>query len=614
MHFHNCEKIASFIQQTANSKLKQLIQAGLRNNESSYSMVADTYGALLQACGDKKSIVQGKHLHAEILKCGYHRNAFVGCKLVSMYALCGQLTDANQVFDQMPEQNLFAWNSMIKGYVTYVQFENALKLYYRMRSEGISPDKFTFPPVIKACTSLSDLQQGKQIHKYILQNGFESDVYVGGSLIDMYMKSGGVDFARQIFNRMAERDIVSWTAMITGFAQNGYADEALNTFCQMQLAGFRPDSVTVASILPATAHILALRQGKEIHNFVIRNAFESDEFVGSALVDMYAKCGRIKIARRLFDKMSRRSVVAWNVIIAGYGIHGLGNEALSLFRKMQLEIVRPDRFTFTAVLSACRHAILVNEGQECFNCMVEDHCIEPQMEHYVGMVDLLGRAGHLEEAYNFIQNMPTEPNAIVWGALLGACRIHSNVELGVTAAKHLFEMEPENTGNYILLSNIYAEAGRWDGVAKIRTMMRDGDLKKKPGCSWIEVKNRFHTFFGGDRSHQDSEIIYSTLQSLHKLMRDSGYVPDTKYELHNVEEEEKEAELSTHSEKLAIVFGLISTCPGTTIQITKNLRVCGDCHHAIKFMSKLVGREIIVRDILRFHHFTGGVCSCGDNW
>jgi pentatricopeptide repeat protein len=329
---------------------------------------------------------------------------------------------------------------------------------------------------------------------------------------------------------------------------------------------------------------------------------------------MYAKCGSIEIARHLFDKMVKRDVVSWNTIISGYGMHGRGEDALALFSQMQEKDMVPNSITFISVLSACSHAGLVNEGWHYFDCMNKVYCISPGMKHYACMVDLLGRAGLLDEAQNFIQKMPIQPDAGVWGALLGACRIHGNVDLGECIAKQLLELESEDAGHYVLVSNIYAAAGRWDDVSRMRTLMKKRELKKTPGYSFIEVNNRTHAFVVGDRSHPQSEQIYALLENLAGQMEVAGYVPDTKFVLHDVEEEVKEDLLYSHSEKLAIAFGLINTSPGTPIRITKNLRVCGDCHNATKFICKIVGRDIIVRDAYRFHHFTNGMCSCGDYW
>jgi pentatricopeptide repeat protein len=339
-----------------------------------------------------------------------------------------------------------------------------------------------------------------------------------------------------------------------------------------------------------------------------------DVSTGNALIDMYAKCGRLEIARRLFEKMPKRDVVSWNVMILGYGLHGQSKDAIALFSQLEQKGIKPDDITFICILSACSHAGLVDEGRKYFNSLNRDHRFTPRMEHYICMVDLLGRAGCLDEAQELINNMPYEPDASVWGALLGACRIHCNIALAEYVAKHHLKLESNNTGCYVLLSNIYAAAGRWHDAAKVRTMIKTKGLKKNPGRSWIEIKNSVHTFVGGDRSHPQSEKIYAVLDSLMNDMKKEGYVHDKSFVLQDVEEEEKENIISTHSEKLAIAFGLLETSPGMPIQITKNLRVCGDCHNATKFISKIAKREIILRDINRFHHFKDGVCSCGDYW
>eukprot|EP01018_Ginkgo_biloba_P030463 Gb_36435 [translate_table: standard] len=714
------------------------------------SVDSETYASLLHASTKLKALAEGKQLHTHIFLSGFELNEFVGTKLVSMYGNCGCFMDARLVFDKILKSNVVSWNTMIRVYVTHGFHDEALTLYYQMQRSGVRPDRFTFPFVLKACAGLAVFQQGRDIHEYIVKHGFDSDAFVGSALIDMYGKFGNVEHARHVFDKMSQRDVVAWTSMIGGYAQNGHANEALELFRQMQLtrvkpnvvtivsvlpacaylvavvqgkeihdytiknglelnvfvgssliymyakcssvdlarrvfdkmsernvvswnsmisgyaqvgncddamklfqemqaesikpnlvtwntviagyvqnghanealelfhqmkqAGVKPDSVTITCVLSACAHLAALQQGKEIHDFIIRNGFESDIFVESALLDMYSKCGSLEIARHVFDKMPERDIVSWNAMIVGYGMHGHGDKALILFEQMQETGMKPDQITFISVLCACNHAGLVDEGSQYFDKMTCDYCIIPRMEHYACMVDLLGRAGRLAEAKDFIINMPVEPGAEVWGALLGACRVHHNLDLGECVAEHLFNLEPDNTGYYVLLSNMYADVGRWDGVAKVRAKMKSRGLKKKPGCSWIEVNNRVHTFIVGDTSYPQSGKIHEVLESLDKQIVAAGYVPNTRFVLYDVEEEDKEYILCGHSEKLAIAFGLINTPPEITIRITKNLRVCGDCHNAIKFISKVVCREIIVRDANRFHHFKQGLCSCGDYW
>eukprot|EP01018_Ginkgo_biloba_P018714 Gb_21688 [translate_table: standard] len=602
-----------------------------------------TFPFVLKACANLSALQQGVEIHEDIIKAGLESDIFVVNSLITMYAKCGNLKIARQLFDKISERDVVSWNAMIAGYANYGYIMLGRKLFDRMPNrnvvswnviiagyakngdadealtllnemllQDIKPDFFTLVSILPAFAHVPALQQGKQTHSYIIKSGFESDVAMGSALIDMYAKSGAMDFAQQQFDKMSKRNVVSWSAMIAGYAQNGHANDALALFNNMQLQDIKPNLVTLVSILPACADLAALQQGKLIHGYMLRNEIHVDVVVGTALIDMYAKCGSIDIARQVFDRMSERNVVSWSAMIAGYGIHGRGEDSLALFSQMQREGMNPNHITFVSVLSACSHAGLVDEGWRYFNCMIQDYRITPRVEHYACMVDLLGRSGLLDEAHDFIKNMPLEPNAAVWGALLGACRIHCNIVLGEHVVERLSELEPDNAACYILLSNIYAEANRWDALAKVRTKMNVRGLKKTPGCSWIEVNNRVHAFFAGDRSHPQSEKIYAMLAILAGQMEEAGYVPNTNFALHDVEEEVKEHMLCSHSEKLAIAFGLINTSPGTPIRIIKNLRVCGDCHNATKFISKIVRRQIIVRDANRFHHFKDGLCSCGD--
>ncbi|KAF6172968.1 hypothetical protein GIB67_006344 [Kingdonia uniflora] len=398
------------------------------------------------------------------------------------------------------------------------------------------------------------------------------------------------------------------------YVNNSMAAEALELYSMMEAAGVEPDAVTIASVLPACGDSSALVRGKQIHEFVTKKRFFPNLFLENALVDMYAKCGCLQIAREVFDAMRGRDVVSWTSIISGYGMNGQGRDAVALFSKMQDSGLYPDQIAFVSVLSACSHSGLLDEGRYYFKLMIDEYKIVPRIEHFACMVDILGRAGHVDEAYSFIKKMSMEPNERVWGALLSSCRVYSNMPIGLVAADHLFQLVPEHAGYYVLLSNIYAKAGRWDDVTAVRSIMKGKQIAKLPGCSNVELGDQVHTFHVGDQSHPMSEVIYTQLDVLVGKMKEIGYIPETDSALHDVEEEEKECHLAVHSEKLAIVFAIINTAPGTTIRITKNLRVCGDCHVAAKLISKITNREIIVRDTNRFHHFRSGLCSCRDYW
>ena len=538
---------------------------------------------------------------------------FLATKLVNFYSVCDSLRNAHLLFDRIPRSNLFLWNVLIRGYAWNGPYEAAISLYHQMLEYGLAPDNFTFPFVLKACSALSAIEEGRNIHEHVIRTGWETDVFVGAALIDMYAKCGCVRSAREVFDKIEERDAVLWNSMLAAYSQNGHPDESLALCSEMALAGLRPTEATLVTVISASADIAALPQGKELHGFSWKHGFESNDKVKTALVDMYAKCGSVKVARNLFERLKEKRVVSWNAIITGYAMHGHANEALDLFEEMK-EKSLPDHITFVGVLAACSHGGLLDEGWIFFESMVRDYRIVPTIQHYTCMVDLLGHCGRLDEAYNLIMQMRAMPDSGVWGALLNSCKIHGNVELGEVALEKLIELDPDDSGNYVILSNIYAQAGKWEGVARLRKLMIDRGIKKGTAYSWIEVKNKVYAFLSGDTSHPDSDAIYTELKRLEGRMKEAGYVPDTGSVFHDVEDDEKTNMVCSHSERLAIAFGLISTPPRTRLLITKNLRVCEDCHVAIKFISKITEREITVRDVNRYHHFEDGICSCGDYW
>eukprot|EP01018_Ginkgo_biloba_P013990 Gb_31795 [translate_table: standard] len=493
------------------------------------------FASVLSACASLVAIDYGKQVHARMLRTGFEADVSVGNALVTMYAQCGNIDYARQLFDKMAEQDLVSWNAMIAGYVQHGHSEEVLKLLYQIKQSGMKPDHFTFASVLSACASSAALEHGKQVHAHIIKTGLESNVFVGSSLVDVYAKCENIEVACQVFQTMPKRNVVSWTAMVVGYAQNGQSEESLKLFSQMLQASEKPNQFTLTSALSACATLAAMEHGKQIHTQIIITGFESDVSVGNAIVTMYAKCGSIEDAHEVFNKMSCRNVVSWNTMVVGYAQHGHGKEALHLFEQMQQTGIKPNDITFMGVLSACNHAGLVDEGWHYLDSMSHYHHITPTADHYACMIDLLGRAGHLVEAQNFITNMPVKPNVNAWMALLGACRIHGNLELAKHAAEGLFELEPENDALYVLLSNIYVAAGRWAAAAKVRKMMNDRGVKKKPGYSWIEVKNKVHAFMAEDRSHPQKDEIYATLERLAGPMKEAGYVPDTKFGLQAVE-------------------------------------------------------------------------------
>lgn len=413
---------------------------------------------------------------------------------------------------------------------------------------------------------------------------------------------------------MSEREIVTWNAMITGYFQNGFSEAALSLFREMQVEGLAPDEVTMVSVLSACGHAGALELGKWVHAYIEKYRLDGRISVKTALVGMYSKCGCIEKALEVFEGIPDRNLVCWTAMINGLAFNGYGMKAVEFFDRMVGCNIRPDAVSLISILSACSHGGLLEEGRRLFGDLRRRYGIAPQMEHYGCMVDLLGRSGHLDEAYELIKNMPFAPNAVMWRTLLGACKVHNNVELGEMVLKKILELEPRHHGDYVLLSNIYAAAGRWEDAANIRRTMKKKGIAKVPGCSMIEVDSRIYSFFVEDKSHCHSEDIHRMLDQMALRLKLAGYVPDTSKVLIDVDDDEKENALSHHSEKVAIAFGLIKTTPGTPLRVVKNLRVCDDCHSAIKLVSKIYDREIVVRDRNRFHHFKEGSCSCGDYW
>ncbi|KAL0557889.1 hypothetical protein IC582_006441 [Cucumis melo] len=528
------------------------------------------------------------------------RNEFIWTTLITGYVRNDDLAAAREILDTMTEQPGIAWNAMISGYLHHGLFEDALTLFRKMRLLGVQLDESTYTSVISACADGGFFLLGKQVHAYILKNELNPD--------------RRMEEAKSFFAQMPEKNLLTWTVMISGLAQNGFGEQALKLFNQMRLDGYEPNDYAFAGAITACSVLGALENGRQLHAQIVHLGHDSTLSVGNAMITMYARCGVVEAARTVFLTMPFVDPVSWNAMIAALGQHGHGIKAIELYEQMLKEGILPDRRTFLTVLSACSHAGLVEEGNRYFNSMLENYGIAPGEDHYTRMIDLFCRAGKFSDAKNVIDSMPFEARAPIWEALLAGCRTHGNMDLGIEAAEKLFKLIPQHDGTYVLLSNMYASLGRWNDVARTRKLMRDRGVKKEPACSWTEVENKVHVFLVDDTVHPEVLSIYNYLEKLNLEMKKLGYIPDTKYVLHDMESEHKEYALSTHSEKLAVAFGLMKLPQGATVRVFKNLRICGDCHNAIKFMSKVAGREIVVRDGKRFHHFKYGECSCGNYW
>ncbi|GLT44642.1 hypothetical protein SLA2020_185280 [Shorea laevis] len=604
--------------------------------------------SILDGCN---SVTQIKQVHAHILRKGLDQCCYVLAKLVRMLTKFEVPVDGypRLVFEQVRYRNPFLWTALVRGYSVQGFVKESVFLYGCMRREGIGPVSFTFTALFKACSEILDVNLGRQIHaQTILVGGFASDLFVGNTMIDMYVKCGCLDSGRKLFDEMPERDVISWTelivayakngnmesagqlfdglpvkdmvawtAMVTGYAQNAQPREALEFFERMQNASVKVDDVTLVGVISACAQLGAAKYANWVREVAENSGFvpAKNIVIGSALIDMYSKCGSLEDACKVFEAMEERNVFSYSSMISGFAVHGRPHDALQLFNEMLDMGTKPNRVTFIGVLTACSHAGMAEEGRQIFASMEERFGVPPSADHYVCMVDLLGRVGQLEEALHLAETMPLEPNAGVWGALLGACRIHGNPDIAEIAASHLFKLEPNAIGNYVLLSNTYASARRWDDASRIRKLMRAKGLRKNPACSWLEAKKGVvYEFFAGDLTHPESSKIMQVLEDLLDRLKINGYRPHLSSMAYDVSDEDKKRLLLTHSEKLALGFGLLITSSDSSIRIMKNLRICEDCHLFICGASQITGREIIVRDNMRFHHFCDGKCSCGNFW
>ncbi|XP_008796031.3 pentatricopeptide repeat-containing protein At2g03880, mitochondrial [Phoenix dactylifera] len=568
-----------------------------------------SYSHLIKLCLNHGSIDDARLIHHHLSSDGHCPKLFLSNTLVGMYVKFGLLDEARKVFDQMPERNVVSWTTMISALTNLEQKEEALMLLLEMQRDGIRPNMYTFSSILRACMALRTLWS---IHCCIIKFGLESDVFVRSSLIDIYSKFGDLEHGYRVFSEMVTRDLVVWNSIIGGFAQSGDGYRAVDLFMQMKRAGFLANQGTLTSVLRACTGMVLLEMGKQVHVHVLK--YERDLILDNALLDMYCKCGSLEEADALFQRMPERDVISWSTMISGLAQNGRSLDSLRLFESMKVIGPIPNYITIVGVLFACSHAGLVEEGRYYFRSMQKLFGIEPGREHYGCMVDLLGRAGKLEEAVKFIHDMNFKPDSVIWRTLLGACRVHRNVNLAAYAAKEILKLEPGDEGTYILLSNIYADSRQWSDVEQVRKAMRDRGVRKEPGRSWLEVGKQIHVFIVGDMSHPQMDIIVKELNRLVGRITELGYVPNTDFVLHDLGQEQKEESLQYHSEKLAIAFGIMNSTMGKPIRIMKNLRICGDCHAFAKLVAKTEDKAIIIRDPVRFHQFQDGVCSCGDYW
>ncbi|KAK8955745.1 Pentatricopeptide repeat-containing protein [Platanthera guangdongensis] len=576
--------IHNFLCREAVELFYQMLESGYQPDEVSLVTVTSALGRL-------GYLLNGKEIHGHAVKRGLDSDLQMGNTLMDMYTKCGLVSYSKLIFHKIIDKDVVSWTTMIACYSLNSYYSEAIELFRKLQKEGIKPDSMMMGSILLACSGLVCVSLLKQIHGYTIRNML-LDRVLDNTIIDVYGECGEVKHALNIFKKIKNKDVVTWTSMITCCVHNRTFNDALCLFVEMMKDGVEPDVVTILGLLSATAGLASLKKGKEIHGFLIRRCLEIDGSLSSSLVDLYGRCGNIDESFKIFNRVRCKDLVLWTSIIDACGMHGLGRDAIELFDRMEAIGIVPDHITFLSLLYACSHSRLTMEGKMFFKKMIREYKLNPWPEHYACVVDLLSRAGELKEAYEFIRNMPIKPTAPMWCALLGACQVYSNYELGELAAQELLELEPENPGNHVLISNTFAAMGKWKDVKELRLKMMKKGLKKDPACSWIEVGSKINTFVARDNYHEDLPKIHAKLAEITRMLEEGGYIADTSFVLHDVGEEEKIKMLQTHSERLAIAFGLIHIPQGSTIRITKNLRVCGDCHVFTKLVSKMLGRDI----------------------
>lgn len=569
--------------------------------------------SVVGSCND----ICGRQVHGLALKLSIDSYVQVSNALISMYSNCLRDSEAWAIFKSMEFRNLITWNSMLAGCQIRGSWDQAIDLFTQMHINGIGFDRVTLLSVLSSLCSGSDFDLGLGycflIHCLLIKTGFGLGTEVATALVNAYsnLEADADDCYKLFYEMSGTRDVVSWTAIIRAYAERN-PQEALFLFCQLLQQGIAPDPHTFSTVLKACAGLLSHKHSLSIHSQVIKSGFEDDTVLSNALIHAYSRCGSLAFSEQVFNSMSCCDLVSWNSILKAYALHGQAETALWVFSQMD---VQPDASTFVALLSACSHAGLVDEGARLFDSMFEVYGTAPQLSHFACMVDMLGRDGRITEAEKVIRSMPMEPDSVVWSALLGACRKHNETRLAQLAAEKLRELEPDNSLGYVLMSNIYCLGGSFKEAGHVRKEMKGFRVRKEPGLSFVDIGNWVHEFASGGRFHPQKEAIYAKLEGLLGRLKEMGYVPETNMAMYDIEEENKEEQLYYHSEKLALVFALMNSAnDGGVIRIMKNIRICVDCHNFMKLTSSLIRREVIVRDLNRFHCFQDGLCSCNDYW
>lgn len=579
---------------------------------------------LLRSASDLASIAA---THGKLIKAGVASTLASSNHLLAAYSRCGAMSCAHDLFDGMPERDVVSWTTLMSGYAAAARPREAMYLLRAMDSSGVRPNVVTFSTAACACARLADVGLGRQVHARAEVAGCACDAVVATALVDMYGKAGSVGDARAVFDGMAApaRNAVSWGAMLAAYAQNALGNEAIQLFAELRArgSGVAPNHFMLSSVVSACAGVVRLGVGRCVHGTVLRLGHGNNEVIAVALVDMYSKCGCYEYSRKVFDRIEQPSVVPYTSIIVAAAKYGLWRCALTLFDEMVDQGVQPNSVTLLGVMHACSHSGLVGTGLQLLRSMQSKYGVAPCPSHYTCAVDMLGRAGRLEEAFDLANEAQIEgyDALMLWNSLLSACRTHKRLDLATLAGQRVSEFNQDVAGGLVMMSNAYASAGQDVSAAAVRSSMRLHGIRKDPGCSWIEVKDTSYVFYAGSVSCAGARAdeVLVLLDELECKMREKGYrgrlgsarVSDA----HEDDGEEgRGVMVGVHSEILAIGFGLLVVPKRMTIRVMKNLRMCSDCHEVFKLISDIVQREFVVRDLNRFHHFKMGSCSCNDYW
>ncbi|KAL3528390.1 hypothetical protein ACH5RR_007712 [Cinchona calisaya] len=573
--------------------------------------------ALIKSCTKKSHLPQ---IHTHLIRTSFLLNPTIFLHFLSRISLPSPLQNLPyglKIFQNYAKPNISLYGTMIRAHSLAGNSAALLgfELYKEMLHLDISSDGLSSSFAIKCCVKMESWFSGLQVHSRILRDGCQCDSLLLTTLMDFYSLNGKCDEACKVFDEMSHRDTAAWNVLISCYIRNKRTRDALSVFDIMEKSkGRRPDDVSCLLVLEACAKLNALEFGERVRKYVKECGFDGSMKISNSLIAMYSRCGCVEKAYEIFESMGNKDVVTWSAMIGGLASNGHGEQAIRAFREMQRVGVAPDDQTCTAVLSGCSHSGLVNEGRMFFNVMRKELGIVPNLYHYGCMVDMTGRAGLLDEAYELICSMEVKPDAAMWRTLLGACRNYKHAALGEKVVEHLIELKAQEAGDYVLLLNIYSSISDWEKVSEVRKFMREKGIRTTPASSTIELKGKIHEFVADDVSHPRKKEIYDMLDEINMQLKIAGYVAEITAELHNTCAEEKRTTLSYHSEKLAIAFGILATAPGTKIRIAKDLRICLDCHNFAKTVSAVYNRQVVIRDRNRFHHFRDGRCSCNDYW